>query len=84
MIKIRMTRGGRTKMPTYTLVAIDSRNARDGKFLEKLGMYRPNDKKDDILQNIKVDSVNGWLKKGAQLSDTVRTLFKKHKITLGA
>ena len=42
MVKIRMQRGGRTHKPIYTIVAANSREPRDGKFLEKLGQYDPN------------------------------------------
>jgi small subunit ribosomal protein S16 len=81
MIKIRLARGGRVHKPVYTIVAIESRRARDGKFLEKLGQYNPLEKGDDLL-NIKTDRVSAWLKQGAEMSDTVRTLFKKHKVAV--
>lgn len=80
MVKIRLQRGGRTHSPVYTIVAANSRAARNGKFLEKLGQYDPNSK--DILSNVKIESVQAWIGKGAQLSDTVRSLFKKHGIKL--
>jgi small subunit ribosomal protein S16 len=80
MIKIRMARGGRVHKPVYTLVAAESKKARDGKFLEKLGQYDPNAK--NVLNSIKVDRIQYWVDKGAVLSDTVRTLLKKEKVTL--
>lgn len=80
MIKIRMARGGRVHKPVYTLVAAESKKARDGKFLEKLGQYDPNAK--NVLNNLKVDRIQYWVDKGAVLSDTVRTLLKKEKVTL--
>jgi small subunit ribosomal protein S16 len=80
MVKIRLQRGGRTHRPVYTIVAANSRSARDGKFLEKLGQYDPNAK--EILKDVKVESVQAWIGKGAQLSDTVRSLFKKHGVKL--
>ena len=80
MIKIRMTRGGRVHRPVYTIVAAESRNARDGKFLEKLGQYDPSAK--DVLNNLKVERIQHWIGKGAIPSDTVRTLLKKNKVAL--
>lgn len=81
MVKIRLQRGGRTHKPVYTIVAANSRNARDGRFLEKLGQYNPNSKTEE-LTNIKTESISAWIGKGAQMSDTVRTLLKKHNIKL--
>lgn len=80
MIKIRMARGGRTHKPVYTIVAANSRDARDGRFLEKLGQYDPN--ASEVLKDVNVDSIKTWVGKGAQLSDTVSSLFKKNGISL--
>ena len=80
MVKIRLQRGGRTHRPVYTIVAANSRAARNGKFLEKLGQYDPNSK--EILKDVKVEAVKAWVDKGAQLSDTVNSLFKKHGVKL--
>ena len=75
-----MQRGGRTHRPVYTIVAANSRAARNGKFLEKLGQYDPNSK--EILKDVKVEAIQVWLGKGAQMSDTVNSLFKKHGVKL--
>ncbi len=80
MVKIRLQRGGRTHRPVYTIVAANSRAARNGKFLEKLGQYDPNSK--EILKDVKVEAVQAWIGKGAQLSDTVKSLFRKHGVKL--
>lgn len=80
MIKIRLARGGRTHNPVYTIVAADAKTPRDGRFLEKLGQYDPNSK--EVLKDIKVEAVKAWIGKGAQMTDTVRSLFKKHSIEL--
>lgn len=80
MVKIRLQRGGRTHRPVYTIVAANSRNARDGRFLEKLGQYDP--KGDNNLSDIKVEAIQAWIGKGAQMSDTVRSLFKRNGIKL--
>lgn len=80
MVKIRLQRGGRTHRPIYTIVAANSRNARNGKFLEKLGQYDP--KGEDNLSDVRVEAVQAWIAKGAQMSDTVKSLFKKHGVKL--
>lgn len=80
MVVIRLSRGGRTHKPVYTIVAADKRNARDGKFLEKLGQYDPSS--ESVLKDVKTEAVAAWLQKGAKMSDTVRSLFKKHNVQL--
>ena len=80
MVKIRLARGGRTHKPVYTIVAANSRSARNGRFLERLGQYDPNSA--EVLKDVKTEAVAAWLKKGAQMSDTVKSLFKKHGIKL--
>lgn len=81
MIKIRLARGGRVHRPIYTIVAADERERRDGRFLEKLGQYDP-EVTDTPLNSVNVESIKAWIGKGAQLSDTVRTLLKRQKIQL--
>lgn len=81
MIKIRLTRGGRKFQPIYTIGAADARSPRDGRFLEKLGQYNPHDAKEP-LKNVKAEAISAWIGKGAQMTDTVRTLLKKNKIQL--
>ena len=76
MIRIRLSRGGRKKQPIYTIVAADKRSPRDGKFIEKLGKYNPN--VEPNLFDVKADRIKTWVEKGAQMSDTVRTLLKRH------
>ncbi|MCY4643437.1 MAG: 30S ribosomal protein S16 [Bacteriovoracales bacterium] len=83
MVKIRLARVGRAKRPLYTIVAADSRMPRDGRFLEKLGQYRPNDSK-QVLWDVKTDSIKSWLGKGAVLSETLTSLFKKNGIDLSS
>jgi small subunit ribosomal protein S16 len=80
MVKIRMTRLGRKALPVYSIVATDSRSPRDGQFLEKLGQYNP--KSPETLNSVNVEGIKTWLSKGAQLSDTVKTLLKKNNIKL--
>lgn len=81
MIKIRLSRTGRKLSPIYTIVATDSKNARDaGKYLSKLGFFNPKAK--EQLSNLNLETIKHWLSKGAELSDTVRTIFKSNNIKL--
>ena len=80
MIKIRLARGGRKKKPVYTIVAADTRSPRDGRFIEKLGQYNPHTS--EPMKDVKTEKIATWLKDGAQLSDSVSSLFKKYKVTL--
>ena len=72
MMKIRMARAGAKKKPFYHIVAADSRSARDGSFLEKLGTYNPmlprGDEKRVVLN---AERIKYWISKGAQMSDRV-------------
>jgi small subunit ribosomal protein S16 len=79
MIKIRMSRGGRKNEPVYTIVATDSRCPRDSKYIEKLGRYAPKAKEAKLV-DVKIERIHAWMKEGAVLSDTVRTLFKAQNI----
>jgi small subunit ribosomal protein S16 len=75
MVKIRFQRQGRKKHPIYRLVATDSRNRRDGRFIENLGQYRPMNETDKVA--FKEDRVMHWLRVGAQPSTTVRSVLSK-------
>jgi small subunit ribosomal protein S16 len=71
-MKIRLARGGSKKRPHYSIVAADSRMARDGRFIEKLGTYNPllsKDSEDRIKMNM--ERVQHWLAQGAQPTDRV-------------
>ena len=71
-LKIRLARGGTKKRPHYSIVITDSRNPRDGRFIEKIGFYNPLLPKDHA-DRIKLDleKAQAWLKKGATASDRV-------------
>ncbi|MGR4865513.1 30S ribosomal protein S16 [Caulobacter sp. LARHSG274] len=72
MLKIRLARGGAKKRPYYSIVVADSHSPRDGRFIEKVGTYNPLLKKDDASRvTLKVESIQEWLKKGAQPTDRV-------------
>ena len=74
MVKIRLKRTGRKKLPFYQIVAADSRAPRDGKFLEIVGHYQPTAKPHAVT--IKKDRVSYWMQTGAQPTDTVRSLIR--------
>jgi small subunit ribosomal protein S16 len=75
MVRIRLRRTGRKKTPTFRIVVADSQSPRDGRFLEILGQYVP--RQGDTALNLDVPRANYWLDKGAQPSDTVRSLLRR-------
>lgn len=76
MVKIRLTKLGRHKLPTYRIVAIDSRKRRDGEYLHLLGTYSPTNGKANINEELAIK----LLSQGAQPCDTVLSLLKKQGI----
>jgi small subunit ribosomal protein S16 len=76
MVAIRLRRAGSKKRPFFRVVVTDSRSARDSKFVEILGHYNPRTK--PALVNVNTERVNHWISKGAQPSDSVRTLIARH------
>jgi len=79
-VKLRLQRHGKKGKPFYWIVAADSRSKRDGRFLEKLGTYNPNTNPAQIELNI--DSAVQWLEKGAQPTDTTRTILSHEGVLL--
>ena len=75
MVKIRMRREGKKQHPIYKLVATDSRSPRDGGYLEAVGQYDPHT--NPITLVLKEPRIEYWLKKGAQPTDTVRSLLRR-------
>lgn len=73
-VKIRLARGGSKKRPFYQVVVADERSPRDGRFIENLGQYDP--KLDPPLVTLKEELALEWLNKGAQPTETVKTLLK--------
>jgi small subunit ribosomal protein S16 len=76
MLAIRLRRAGSKKRPFFRIVVADSRAARDSSFVEILGHYNPRTK--PALVDVKKERVDYWLSKGAQPSDSVRTLMARH------
>ena len=76
MVILRLTRGGANKRPFYHVVATDSRNRRDGRFIERVGFYNPVASGNDESLRIQLDRVSYWQGVGAQMSPAVARLVK--------
>ena len=73
-VRIRLTRVGATKQPTYRVVVADARSARDSRAIETIGHYNP--RTEPIELNIDAEKAKAWMAKGAQPSDTVARLLR--------
>lgn len=76
MVTIRLSRGGAKKRPFYHLVVTDSRNSRDGRFIERLGFYNPVARGQEERLRIDQERVSHWVGQGAQVSVRVKRLLK--------
>lgn len=77
MVSIRLSRGGAKKRPFYHIVVTDSRNRRDGRYLERLGYFNPVATGGETELNINLERADFWISKGARPSDRVASLIKK-------
>ena len=77
-VKIRLRRMGAKKAPFYRVIVADSRDPRDGKFVEEIGYYNPLTEPAEI--KIDAEKAEAWLKNGAQPTETVKALLKKSGI----
>ena len=84
VVKIRLKRTGRRNRPCYRIAVADAHRPRDGATLEILGMYDPLVSDDAKASTVDVARADYWLGVGAQPSETVVTLFKKHGVSLPA
>ena len=82
MVKIRSQRFGAHKKPYYRIVATDSRNPRDGRFIEIVGTYNPLTNPETVT--IDVEKLEKWVSNGAKLTDTVKSLLVRQGIKLGS
>ncbi len=80
MVKLRLARSGRKKLPVYRIVAADSRSRRDGRFIEVVGQYSP--KEQPAKLTLKESRVMHWLRVGAKPTDTVRSLLSNQGLLL--
>lgn len=84
MVKIRLARGGAKKRPFYHVVATDSRNSRDGRYIERLGFFNPVARGKETPLQLDLDKISEWQAKGAQVSDRVDSLIREYKRAGGA
>lgn len=77
MVSIRLTRGGAKKRPFYHIVVTDSRNRRDGRFIERLGFFNPSACGKEVKLNLNQDRIDYWVSKGAKASERVANLIKQ-------
>ncbi|MDS1141884.1 30S ribosomal protein S16 [Pusillimonas sp. SM2304] len=84
MVVIRLARGGSKKRPFYNVVAADSRNRRDGRFIERVGFYNPVANEGQENLRLALDRVQYWTDNGAQLSPAVSRLVKEYSAKAAA
>ncbi len=77
MVIIRLSRGGSKNRPFYNVVVADSRNRRDGRFIERVGFYNPLLSEGPEALRLQMERVSHWQSKGAQLSEAVAKLVKR-------
>jgi len=77
MVTIRLSRGGAKKKPFYHIVVTDSRNRRDGRYIERVGFFNPMAKGQEVRLNVNDERVKYWISQGAQTSDRVGKLLKE-------
>ena len=77
-VKIRLRRMGAKKAPFYRIVVADSRFPRDGRFIEEIGYYDPMKEPSEV--KVDAEKAKAWIANGAQPTDTVKSLFKKHGV----
>lgn len=77
MVIIRLARGGAKKRPFFNMVVANSRYARDGRFIERIGFYNPRATEDEEALRVQLDRVAYWQSQGAQLSSTASRLIKQ-------
>lgn len=77
MVKIRLSRGGAKKRPFYHIIVTDSRAARDGRNIERVGYYNPVAAGNDKRVELDVARVQHWMGQGAQMTDKVADLYKQ-------
>ena len=82
MVVIRLARGGAKNRPFYNVVVADSRNRRDGRFIERVGFYNPLVQDGPEQLRVNLDRIAYWQGKGAQVSDAVQKLVKRGSQTL--
>lgn len=77
MVVVRLSRGGAKKKPFYHIVATNSRSARDGRYIERLGYFNPIARGQELRMQLNRERMSYWQQTGAQLSQRVETLLKE-------
>jgi small subunit ribosomal protein S16 len=81
MVVIRLARGGAKKRPFFNIVVADSRNRRDGRFIERVGFYNPIAREGEEGLRLSLDRIGYWQGQGAKMSETVAGLVKRSSKT---
>ena len=84
MVTIRLSRTGAKKKPFYHVVVTDSRNARDGRYIERVGFFNPMAKGGEERLRIALDRIDHWVSQGAQTSERVGDLLKSYRKEVAA
>jgi small subunit ribosomal protein S16 len=79
MVSIRLSRAGAKKRPFYHLVVTDSRNRRDGRYIERVGFFNPVGREHEQNLHIDVERIDYWIGQGAKPSERVAALLKAHR-----
>ncbi|HWS03805.1 MAG TPA: 30S ribosomal protein S16 [Gammaproteobacteria bacterium] len=79
MVTIRLSRGGAKRRPFYHIVVTDSRNRRDGRYIERIGYFNPIAKGGETRVQIDIARIDHWIAQGAQPSDRVAGLVKQER-----
>jgi small subunit ribosomal protein S16 len=79
MVTIRLTRGGSKKRPFYHLNVADRQDARDGRFIERIGFYNPIARGGEERTRIDLERLDQWVRQGAQMSDRVTKIVKEYR-----
>jgi len=79
MVTIRLARAGAKKRPFYHIVVTDSRNRRDGSYIERLGFFNPVATGNEVRLNLNSERISHWISKGAQASERVSKLVKEQQ-----
>ncbi len=79
MVTIRLARGGAKKRPFYHVVVTDSRNRRDGRYIERVGFFNPIAPENETRLRLDLERIRHWMGQGAKLSDRVAQLVKEEE-----
>lgn len=82
MVTIRLARGGAKKRPFFNIVVTDSRNRRDGRYIERVGFFNPIATSNEVGLSVKRERVDYWVSQGAQTSDRVASLLKQQPVSV--